>query len=72
MLFSKFYLVRAVEDKDIAKTDVITAFGLFEFTKMPFGLRNVVQTFQRLMNQILRDLPSSFAYLDDIPVAFKD
>ena len=39
---------------------------------MPFGLRNAAQTFQRLMDHILRDLPFVFVYLDDILVASPD
>jgi len=36
---------------------------------MPFGLKNAAQTFQRLMDSVLRDLPFVFVYLDDILVA---
>lgn len=33
---------------------------------MPFGLKGTVQTFQRLMDSVLRGLPFFFMYLDDI------
>ena len=36
---------------------------------MPFGLKNAAQSFQRLMDGILRDVPFAFVYLDDILVA---
>ena len=36
---------------------------------MPFILTNAAQTFQRFIDQVLRGLPFSFAYLDDILVA---
>ncbi len=39
---------------------------------MPFGLRNAAQTFQRFIDQVLRGLTFTFAYLDDILVASKD
>lgn len=36
---------------------------------MPFGLRNAAQTFQRFIDQVLRDLPFVYAYIDDLLVA---
>ena len=36
---------------------------------MPFGLRNAAQSFQRLMNEIVRGLPFIVVYIDDILVA---
>ncbi|KAI8434016.1 hypothetical protein MSG28_012167 [Choristoneura fumiferana] len=76
-IFSKIDLVNAfyhrpVHEDDIPKTAVITPFGLFEFVKMPFGLRNAAQTFQRFVDEITRDLPFAFPYLDDILVASSD
>ena len=52
--------------EDIPKTTVITPFGLFEFIKMPFGLRNAAQTFYRLMDNIMQELDFISVYLDDI------
>ena len=39
---------------------------------MPFGLRNAAQTFQRLIDEVLRGLPFAFAYIDDVFIATHD
>ena len=57
-----------VREADIHKTAVVTPFGLFEFLRMPFGLRNAGQTFQRMMDEILAGLDYCFVYYDDILV----
>ena len=58
---------------DREKTAFTTSKGLFEFTKMPFGLCNAPATFQRLMDVILAGLQWSncLVYLDDILIIGK-
>jgi Reverse transcriptase (RNA-dependent DNA polymerase) len=65
----KGYYQILVAEEDVQKTAVITPFGLWEFLRMPFGLRNAGQSFQRLMDSLTADLPSTFSYLDDVIVA---
>jgi hypothetical protein len=52
--------------QDIAKTAIITPFGLFEYLFMPFGLRNAAQTFQLFMDSLFKHLPFVFCYLDHL------
>jgi hypothetical protein len=57
-----------VRDNDIHKTAFQTFDGLMEWVAMPLGLCNAPATFQRMMNDILRDLLHKFVtvYLDDV------
>ena len=73
-IFSKVDLIRGyhqvpVAEANICKTAVITPFGLFEFLRMPFGLKNAAQAFQRLMDTVCQSLDFVFVYLDDILIA---
>ena len=68
-----YYQVK-IKEEDIPKTAFITRYGLFEFTVMPFGLKNAPATFMKLMNEIFKDYSDDFVvvYLDDILVFSKN
>ncbi|GIX95483.1 hypothetical protein CDAR_397471 [Caerostris darwini] len=54
-------------------TGISTEFGLFEFKRMPFGLKNASASFQRLMSIVLAGLSELQinVYIDDVIVASK-
>ena len=47
--------------------------GLFEFTRLPQGLRNAGTSFQHLMHEVLRGLTFNkcFVYFDDVIIFTK-
>ena len=52
---------------DIHKAAVATSFRLFEYARMPFGLRNAALTFQCFSDDtVLRGLDFCYAYIDNI------
>ena len=68
-IFAKIDLVRAYYQIPVEPSDVHkTPFGLFNFTRTPFGLRNSGQTFQRFIDHVTRGLDFVFVYLDDLLV----
>ena len=67
--FVRCYHQIPVSPADVPKTAVATLFALFKCVKMPFGLRNAAQTFQRFMDQVLRGIPSAYAYINDVLIA---
>lgn len=68
-LASGFHQI-AMSLTDQHKTAFVTPFGLFEYTRMPFGLCNSPATFQRLMQHVFSELVFQIllVYLDDIVI----
>jgi len=64
---SKGYWQVPVAKEDQEKTAFTTPWGLFQFTRMPFGLQGASATFQRKLDQLLDGLGDFLnAYLDDV------
>nr|KAG5706518.1 hypothetical protein BaRGS_028689 [Batillaria attramentaria] len=63
----------AMHPEDQQKTAFTTPFGLYEYTRMPFGLCSAPATFQRLMQVTMSDFLFEFllVYLDDLLVYSK-
>jgi hypothetical protein len=56
-----------IKPKDQHKTTFIYPWGTFSYRKMPFGLKNAKETFQRAMTFAFHDLKHIVkAYLDDL------
>ena len=68
-LASGYYQIE-LEEESMKKTAFITKYGLFEHTRMGFGLCNAPATFQRAMNHVLRGLTWTevLVYIDDVIV----
>eukprot|EP00834_Sanchytrium_tribonematis_P006818 NODE_541_length_6250_cov_0.390831.p2 type:complete len:182 gc:universal NODE_541_length_6250_cov_0.390831:6150-5605(-) len=60
------YWQRPLADKDREKTAFVTPFGLFEFIGIPFGLSTAPASFQRLMDEIFKEMIGTeiLVYLD--------
>ena len=75
--FSKLDLSQAynqiVLDEESRKYVVInTHKGLYRFNRLPFGVASAPGIFQRVMENLLRDIPHVTVYLDDVLVTGKD
>lgn len=68
-----YHQVPVEENSRTITTFTVPGRGLFEFTRMPFGLTGAPATFQRLIDTIITPemRPHCFAYLDDIIIVSK-
>jgi hypothetical protein len=68
-LQSSFWQIR-IAPEDMKKTALITKTGLYDWTVMPFGLKNATSTFTRTMSEVFKDLGSTFlkVFVDDLNV----
>ncbi len=59
-----------LEEDSRPLTAIRTVCGLFQYTRLPQGLKNSPATFQRIVNEILGDLKGQcvWSYMDDASV----
>ncbi len=68
-LQSGFWQIRMAPE-NMKKTALITKSGLYEWSVMPFGLKNATSTFTRTMFEVFKDLGDKFlkVFVDDLNV----
>ena len=76
-IFTKLDLASAYQQVilDEASREIVTISthkGLFQYTRLPFGVASAPAIFQNVMDQILRGLNGVVCYLDDILITGKD
>jgi hypothetical protein len=69
---AKGYWQVPLSEQDKPKTAFRTPQGLFQFTKMPFGLATAPSTFARMMRQLKLEELGCISFFDDILVASQD
>mgnify|MGYP002394802164 CR=1 FL=1 len=63
---SDAYLQMELDDESKRLTVINTPMGLFRYNRMPFGIANAPALFQRVIEQVITNVPNCVAYLDDI------
>ncbi|XP_073942471.1 uncharacterized protein [Choristoneura fumiferana] len=76
-LFSKIDLKDAYLQFEIAPESkkyltLSTHKGYFQYNRMPFGISTAPSIFQHYLDKLLRDIPNTAVYFDDIAVTGKD
>ena len=59
-----------IEERDRHKTALVSHKGLYQYKRLPFGLKNSPAQFQRLMDNVIRGLhwQVGLVYIDDLLV----
>ena len=66
--FSDAYLQVELDDDSKRLCNINTHRGVYEYQRLPFGIKSAPGIFQAIMNKMLAGLPFATAYLDDIVV----
>ena len=65
---SQAYLQLQLDESSMPYVTVNTHQGLYQYTRLPFGVASAPAIFQRLMDTILQGVPGVICYIDDIMV----
>ena len=73
-MFPKLDLTQAYQQLKLDATSqkylvINTHRRLFRYTRLPFGVSSAPGIFQRVMEDLLRDIPGVVVYLDDILIS---
>ena len=69
-IFSKINLSQAyqqvqLDDKSCKFVTITTHQGLYQYTRVPFGISSAPALFQKIMGTLLQGVPNTICYLDD-------
>ena len=75
-IFSKLDLALANQQEPLDEasnkfTTINTSTGLYQYTRLPFGVSSAPAIYQRMMEGILQGIPNVSVYLDDILITGK-
>lgn len=65
------YLQLALDEKSIPLTTINTHVGLFQFLRLPYGVKTAPAIFQAVMDKVLNGIQNVCGYFDDILIAGK-
>lgn len=65
---SQAYLQVELHPDSLKYCTINTHLGLYQFTRLPFGIASAPALFQRIMDTILQGIPRTICYIDDILV----
>jgi len=65
---SQAYLQLELHPDSLEYCMINTHKGLYQFSRLPFGIASAPALFQRMMDNILQDVPGAMCYIDDILV----
>ena len=69
---SQAFLQVVLDDDSRVYTTINTQRGLFQYTRLPFGISSSPSIFQRIMDNLIQGLKSTCAYQDDILITGKN